>query len=198
MIKQQSRRSRSIVPVGNGWKHFFKPMTMLLGVCLSFFFADCAFASDQIQILGDELQLILPAVAFGVTALHQDGAGALQFLEAGSTTVGITYGLKTAFPDTRPNGGPDSFPSGHTSISFSSAEFLRKRYGLEYGLPAYALATFVGYSRYECKAHAIDDIIVGAGIGVISSYLFTTPYEGWNVQVGGDRNSIAVNFLRSW
>jgi len=32
-------------------------------------------------------------------------------------------------------------PSGHTAISFSPAEFLRKRYGWEWGLPGYAAAS---------------------------------------------------------
>ena len=42
---------------------------------------------------------------------------------------------KYSLDERRPNGGKESFPSGHTSISFSAAEFMRKGYGWEYGVP---------------------------------------------------------------
>ena len=46
-------------------------------------------------------------------------------------------------------GGPnwDSFPSDTSALAFAPAQFLWQRYGWEYGLPAYAAATFVGWSR---------------------------------------------------
>src|SRR5689334_17669590 len=70
----------------------------------------------------------------------------------------------------------------NASISFASAEFLRKRYGWEYGIPAYALASFVAYSRVESNAHFPHDVIAGAAIGIGSSFLFTHPYKKWVVQ----------------
>jgi membrane-associated phospholipid phosphatase len=82
----------------------------------------------------------------GMTLIYWDGKGALQFGESVALTEGVTYGLKYTVQETRSNGGSNSFPSGHTSISFCSAEFIRKRYGWEFGLPAYVAATFIGYS----------------------------------------------------
>src|SRR5436190_23845504 len=95
-------------------------------------------ASDGVETAGDVLQYVLPAAAAGMTLAYRDGEGALQFGESAATTLAATYGLKYAINEKRPNGGHQSFPSGHSSISFTSAEFIRKRYGWEYGLPSYA------------------------------------------------------------
>ena len=72
---------------------------------------------------------------------------------------------------TRPNGERQAFPSGRTAISFSAAEFMRKRYGWEYGLPAYVLAGMVGYSRVRAHEHYFRDVFAGAVIGVATGNL---------------------------
>jgi membrane-associated phospholipid phosphatase len=149
-------------------------------------------AEDYIARAGDVLQYALPATAVGLIIAHDDGDGAIQFASSAALTVAVTYALKFGINARRPNGGNHSFPSGHTSISFSAAEFMRNRYGIEYGAPAYALASFVGYSRVESDNHYIRDVVAGAGIGALSSLLFTTPYEDWNVSVNGDAKSIGV------
>ncbi len=163
-------------------------------------------AADAIQSSGDILQFVLPAVAIGATIGHRNEAdgsrwdrkGTLQFAESAALTLGVTYALKYSLDTPRPNGGSHSMPSGHTSISFSSAEFLRKRYGWEWGAPAYAAASWVAYSRVESNQHHPEDVIVGAGIGILSSYLFTRPYQGWNVGVTADTRSVGLQLSRSW
>ena len=160
------------------------------------------FADDEIENFGDILQIILPVTAAGLTIYHKDGKGALQFTESFGMTLAVTYGLKYGINEQknvpRPNGGNRSFPSGHTSSSFASAEFIRKRYGWEYGLPAYALASFVGYSRVEAHQHYTRDVLAGAGIGILSSYIFTRPFNGWQVNIEGDTKSIGIQFSRSF
>jgi membrane-associated phospholipid phosphatase len=91
--------------------------------------------------------------------------------------AGLTRG-KFAIDKTRSNGENQSFPSGHATISFTFAEFMCKRYGWEYGLPAYVLATFVAYSRIKARQHYPIDVIGGAAIGIVSSDLVTWPYKG--------------------
>src|SRR5436190_14275720 len=86
-----------------------------------------------IETSGDILQFVLPGAAAGLTLGYRDGPGALEFAESAGLTLGTTYGLKYTVNETRPNGGGQSFPSAHTSISFCAAEYMRKRYGLEYG-----------------------------------------------------------------
>jgi len=157
-----------------------------------------AHASDNIQSAGDILQFVLPAAAAGLTLGYKDGQGALQFGESASLTLGVTYGLKYAVNERRPNGGNQSFPSAHTSISFCAAEFMRKRYGWEYGVPAYALASFVGYSRVESREHYAHDVIAGAAVGILSSCLFTKPYRGWNIELEADRKHCGFRLSRSF
>lgn len=89
----------------------------------------CLSASDSIETAGDVLQFVLPATAGGLTLVYRDGQGALQLGESLGVTLAATYALKYSVNEKRPNGGSESFPSGHTSISFSAAEFMRKRYG---------------------------------------------------------------------
>jgi membrane-associated phospholipid phosphatase len=154
--------------------------------------------ADTVQTAGDILQFVLPATAGGLTLGKQDFQGTLQFGESFALTEGVTYGLKYTVDETRPNGGSESFPSGHSSVSFCAAEFMRKRYGLEYGIPAYAAACFVAYSRVEAREHYPHDVIAGAAIGIISSYIFTRPYNGWHVRAEGDGKFFGLTFSHSW
>src|SRR5882762_5276399 len=155
-------------------------------------------ASDRIELAGDVLQYLLPASAAGLTLGYKDGEGALQLGESVGLTLGVTYGLKYSIDERRPNGGRHSFPSGHSSISFSSAEFMRKRYGWEYGVPAYAAASFVAYSRVEARQHRPQDVAAGAAIGIVSSYIFTKPYKGWHVQADADGKYFGIRLSRAW
>ena len=157
-----------------------------------------ARASDGIETAGDILQFVLPATAGGLTLGFQDYRGTLQFGESAGLTLGVTYALKYTVNETRPNGGTHSFPSAHTSISFSAAEFMRKRYGWEYGIPAYAAASFVAYSRVEANEHYPHDVIAGAAIGIASSYLFTRPYKGWHVQAEAGDKYYGIRLSRAW
>src|SRR5271157_2793009 len=138
-------------------------------------------ADDSIETAGNVLTIALPAAAIGLTLGLRDGQGALELGKSAALTLGLSYGLKYTINETRPNGDNYSFPSNHASISFASAEFIRKRYGWEYGIPAYVAATFVAYSRVESKQHYTHDVIAGAAIGIGSSYLFTQPYKGWQI-----------------
>jgi membrane-associated phospholipid phosphatase len=168
-----------------------------LGICI--WLLTCGTAQcDSISTAGDVLQLVLPATAGGLTLGLRDWQGSLQLAESSALTLGVTYGLKYSVHETRPNGGSQSFPSGHSSISFSAAEFMRKRYGWEFGIPAYAAASFVAYSRVESGAHHPHDVIAGAAIGIMSCYLFTRPYKGWHVELEGDSKSFGVSFSHSW
>ena len=175
------------------------PRALLTAVAfLATFGCGTLAASDSIRSTGDILQYVLPATAIGLTIGHKDGDGALQFGESFATTLGVTYTLKYTINAQRPNGGDQSFPSGHTSTSFASAEFMRKRYGWEYGVPAYVAASFVAYSRVESDQHYTRDVVAGAAIGILSSYLFTKPYDGWQVGLEGDLKGLGIRLSRTF
>ncbi|PYM14240.1 MAG: PAP2 family protein [Verrucomicrobia bacterium] len=150
------------------------------------------------ELAGDVLQYLLPATAAGLTLGYKDGEGALQFGESAALTLGVTYGLKYSIDEKRPNGRRHSFPSAHSSISFSSAEFMRKRFGWEYGLPSYAAASFVAYSRVEAREHYPRDVIAGASIGIVSSFIFTRRYKGWDIELDVDRNHYGISLSHAW
>jgi membrane-associated phospholipid phosphatase len=152
--------------------------------------------ADGLQTAGDVLQLVLPAAAASLTFSHRDGQGALELGESMAATLGITYPLKYTITAERPNEAWHSFPSGHTSISFSAAEFMNKRYGWHYGVPAFAAASLVGYSRVESRQHYPQDVVAGAAIGILSSYVFTKPYKGWHVGVEGGHKRFEVLVTR--
>lgn len=128
---------------------------------------------------GDILVGAMPILALSSTFIWKDGEkGTYQFSKALAGTVALSYALKFTINKERPNGeNNNSFPSGHTSVAFASAAFVQKRYGWEYGIPAYLLAGYVGYSRIEANKHDGWDVLAGAAIGVGMSYLFTKPYN---------------------
>jgi membrane-associated phospholipid phosphatase len=152
----------------------------LLGLFLSA--ANPVRANDHIEMVGTILEFALPAAAAGMTIYMKDWTGTLQLGESVVLNEGVTVILKYTIKEERPNGEDNhSFPSGHTSISCASAEFMRKRYGWWYGAPMYACAAFVGYSRIESKHHFPRDVAAGAAIGIASSFIFTKPYHGVEV-----------------
>lgn len=82
------------------------------------------------------------------------------------------------YPDVRESG--NSFPSGHTSMAFSTATTLllttEKWY---YAAPAYAWAMGVGYSRIYLGQHYPSDVIAGAIVGAGSAYLTHVLNKKW-------------------
>jgi len=172
--------------------------SLLFGMLFWLSFGIDVQAGDVVESAGDALRFILPAAAAGLTLVFQDGEGTLQLGESAALALGVTFGLQYTIDEKRPNGEPRSFPSGHASISFASAEFVRNRYGWEYGLPAYVLASFVAYSRVEANQHYTHDVMVGAAIGIVSSTLFTRPYEGWHIQAEADLNYYGIRLNRTW
>ncbi|MEI6972273.1 MAG: phosphatase PAP2 family protein [bacterium] len=150
-----------------------------------------AVADEPIQGAGDVLQWLIPATGFGATYAYDDSEGRWQFVPSMLTALAVTYGLKYAVDEQRPNGGSHSFPSGHTSSAFQGATFLQQRYGWKWGIPAYAAAVYTGWSRVELHAHYPHDVYAGAAIGILSSCIFTTRYHK-DVQVAAFAEDGAV------
>ncbi len=96
----------------------------------------------------------------------------------------IVYSLKSWTGVERPNGGEHSFPSGHTSMAFNMAHFMHKEYGKLspwYSIGAYSCATAVGLMRVAKGAHWLSDVMVGAGIGMLSMELsYQTHLYKWD------------------
>ena len=78
-----------------------------------------------------------------------------------------TLTLKLINNNHTPNDNPLAWPSGHTSSSFCVASVLDEMYGAKVGVPAYALAGFVGYRMAEAGDHWASDVLFGAVLGYV-------------------------------
>ncbi len=116
----------------------------------------------------------LTALAIGLPLVRKDTPGALQAAGSVAAAQLVTVGLKEAFPELRPDRSDrKSFPSGHTSQSFAAAASLYNRQGKSIGIPALAVASFVGFARVQADKHHWYDVVAGAAIGATSGFLIT-------------------------
>ena len=150
-------------------------LAMILGTGSSL-----ASANDSLTKFGDITQIAIPVVAGGIAFAKSDGEGFIQLVEGALYTSIATHTLKATIDTERPDGSNnDSFPSGHTSAATQGAAFLAMRYGWQYGIPAYALAGVVGYSRVEADKHYWKDVAAGAILATAIQYGVT--YAGFSV-----------------
>lgn len=82
-------------------------------------------------------------------------------------SLGLTMALKKTISERRPGfpDDPDSFPSGHSSGAFSFASVIAAQHGWYWGGGAYALASFISFSRINDDYHYLHDVIFGMTIG---------------------------------
>lgn len=155
--------------------------------------------ASNTQKAGDALFVLIPLSGIAIATLKTDREGQMQFLKSFVLNAAVTGGLKAVIDKRRPDGSCcESFPSGHTSFSFMGATFLQNRYGRKFGIPAYAAATFVGYSRVVSDKHFVEDVIAGAAIGYLSSYLFTSRYKGVSITPVTASDFVGITFSRNW
>jgi hypothetical protein len=100
-------------------------------------------------------------------------------------TSGIVQSLKYLTQVDRPNGGTLSFPSGHTSNAFATANVLYHEFRETSPVIAYsgfAFSTATGVLRMTNNRHWISDVLAGAGIGMLVSNLVYhfEPLKNWN------------------
>jgi hypothetical protein len=147
-----------------------------------------------VERAGDVGQIAVPLMAFGALQLDTfyrtdarnsnsfvaetgDSTATKRFLYQYATTLSIAYTLKFSVNETRPNGGDHSFPSGHTASAFAGAAFIQSNYGWKWGIPAYAAASFVGWSRVYSEKHWTHDVLAGAALAVSVNHVFDRFYK---------------------
>ena len=137
---------------------------------------------EAASVLGHGLTQLGGATALflaGHYSHHQrfDSLG-LELMRAQTITGALTQGLKVGIGRTRPDGGPRSFPSGHTSAAFATATVLEHDFGWKVGVPSYLLAGYIGASRVAGNHHYGSDVVVGAAIGFVSARAVTGQRSG--------------------
>jgi len=123
---------------------------------------------DYVQYLPVASYLGLGAI--GIKCRHSfKERFAVGFTAALSMAVmvnGIKYAVKERRPD---SDARNSFPSGHTATAFMGAELMRTEYGMGLGIASYAVAAGVAFLRLYNGRHWLNDVISGAGVGILSA-----------------------------
>ena len=141
------------------------------------------FTTNSDYFIGAAIPVTLLATGI-VTKDPQLRRKSLEVFGAILLEEAITAAMKVSFNRLRPaEKYPDeifpyrhihgkSFPSGHSSLAFSTAASLsiqcRKWYVT---VPAYIWAASVGYSRVYLGEHYPSDVLGGAAVGIGSAYL---------------------------
>ena len=128
----------------------------------------------------DEVLRFVPAVAmvsmkaFGIENRTQEWSELMVRSVASTAIMGITVeSTKRLVGRIRPNGSDmRSFPSGHSATAFLTASLFAKEYGHLspwYSVGAYGVATSTSMLRRIGDHHWMSDVMVGAGIGILST-----------------------------
>ena len=149
--------------------------------------ASAASAGDDIETSGSVLRVAIPVAAYAMTFVEDDAAGRTQFYRSFGANALATLALKELISKSRPDGSDDdAFPSGHASMAFQGASFIHRRYGMKRAWPAYALATYTGWTRLDADEHDEADVLAGALLGIASSMLLVDRFESVDVAVNLD------------
>lgn len=158
----------------------------------------------------DDVLQHFPIMAVGAMKLfgYEGRSNWGRFLVSGGMSyafMGIfANGIKYTAKEMRPDGSTaNSFPSGHTATAFVAAHIMHKEYGETrspwWSVFGYGCATATGIMRTLNNRHWISDILVGAGIGIISTdlgYLMGDYwFKDWGIkrQRNGKGNSLITN-----
>lgn len=129
----------------------------------------------------DQATQFLPAVA--VFAMDAAGLKSINpvrnqiqlFGVSQLAAAAVVYPMKFLIRRERPNGSDNlSFPSGHATRAFVSAEFLHQEFGHLspwISIAGYTTASATAYLRLYQNEHWLGDILAGAAIGMASTKL---------------------------
>ena len=162
--------------------HWFDPVNEAVRDGMADIRGDHYFhADDYLQYL--PVAAYLGMGACGIKSRH----GIVSRLMAGATAyaaMGIMVNvLKYTVKEPRPDSGArSSMPSGHTATAFMGAELVRLEYGTGYAIGAYFVAAGIAFCRLYNNRHWLNDVIMGAGIGILSArigYWMLPLYRRW-------------------
>ncbi len=134
---------------------------------------------DHIQL--DNYTQYAPALlvyglnAAGIKGKHNLRDRTIIYLTSQMLNAAMVLPLKHLIHEERPDGSNNlSFPSGHTSTAFSSAQFMFREYkdsNIWLGISGYSFALFTGVYRTINNRHWVGDVVAGAGFGILSTEL---------------------------
>lgn len=158
--------------------------------------------AELVETSGKIIAFGLPVVAAGISYSKGDDRGLSELALVWTTSVGTAFVLSEIIPARRPDRSDyKSFPSDTAASGYAGAGYLWARYGWEYGVPAYALAMYAGYTRTYARKHHWYDVLASSAIAFGANYAFTDRYrpdERLHVSLDADPEDLGVRLSYRW
>ncbi len=98
----------------------------------------------------------------------------MDLLRAQAISELLVEPLKFSTHRLRPDGSNyQSFPSGHSAVTFAAATVIARHLGWRHAAVAYAVASYVAASRLHDNVHYLSDVVFGAAVGTIAGRTVT-------------------------
>lgn len=155
------------------------------------------YADDYIQYL--PIASVYGLSLLGAKAKHNYLDRTMVLVVSAATMATLVNTIKYTVKEPRPHNSDvrNSFPSGHTATAFMGAEIVREEYGWGYGAAAYGISALIGIARIYNDRHWANDIIAGAGIGILSARIgyWLLPYTSqiFKKKKSGNGTDIALS-----
>lgn len=111
----------------------------------------------------------------GIEGKHNFKERTIIYATSQLVAAAFVLPIKHLVKEERPDGSNHlSFPSGHTTTAFSSAQFLFREYkktNFWLAISGYPFAAFTGVYRTLNDKHWVGDVVAGAGFGILSTEL---------------------------
>lgn len=138
--------------------------------------------------LGDNYIRYIPSVAaytlsaIGMKSKHSFLDRSLRLVTSYVISDFIVNTTKKTALEMRPDGRErTSMPSQHTAIAFVGATFLDHELGYIspwISIGGYGLASWVAYCRVARNAHYMNDVLIGAAVGMLSTHATYWAFDG--------------------
>ncbi len=205
LLRAKKEKKKSFKP--------FKLPTLIIGAGIVAFTDNDILSSEEIRdereyrlknfhnTLDDYLQFTPIAATYLLGLLNQNsefkfGRSTQKLIKAEVLMLTTVHILKKTTKIRRPDGSAiNSFPSGHTAQAFLAATFLHKEYGhlsRWYSIGGYTVASAVGIMRILNDKHWASDVLVGAGIGILSTNLMYLKNKNSN------KKGIKKTHIKEW
>lgn len=157
--------------------------------------------------IDDFLQYAPHAAVFGLDWIglkskhdFKDKVGLM--LTGGIIIFGTVNALKYTTNQVRPDGSAaNSFPSGHTANAFFGATILAKEYSdksILIAIGGYSVATATAALRILNNKHWVSDVLVGAGIGIVSGEVSYLVYPWLKEKLGRKGKNKRIVFMPTY
>jgi len=127
--------------------------------------------------------------AIGVKGLHNFRDRTIIYATSQLINAALVIPIKHLVKEERPDGSNNlSFPSGHTATAFSSAQFMFREYkdsNFWLSISGYSFAVFTGVYRTINDRHWVNDVVAGAGFGILSTEMAYWLYPKINRMLPG-------------